>query len=201
MNEQTKLPLKLRYKPVSILHLLQLLIGEGQLLYTNNRDFIDLVADDHSILLENTMIYTTATLANFINSQIGIMDLPVFYEAVGIISNPGSISVMKRIAARIISDNVVMKLCLAIMSFSTDSSKTFSNMKKILTIQDKYIELTWRYLIFIYKLEWTVKCFSDIIRFLFTIHAGIVRSKQVEWYRDTVDSVTQQTKETLTLSE
>ncbi|CAF1144577.1 unnamed protein product [Adineta ricciae] len=209
MTEQNKMPARIRFKPSSIIHLFQLLLADGQLLYTKNRDFLALSTEDRSILIENTLIYTTASSVNFINSQIGIMDLSIFYEAMGVISNPGSITIMKRIASHMISDHVMMKLCLAIMSFSTlrptfsptDSSKQFSSLNAILNIQDSYIELAWRYLIYTYKLEWTVRCFSDMIRFLFIINEGVVQSKEVEWYHDTLDSVTQQTKDCLTVSD
>ena len=67
---------------------------------------------------------------------------------------------------------IVMKLFLAILSFSTyrctaypDISRDIlSNIQEVLRIQDTYIEITWRYLLYKYVYQQAVKCFSDFIR-------------------------------------
>ncbi|CAF0926150.1 unnamed protein product [Adineta ricciae] len=209
MYEQNKFPVKLRYKPVTVIELITSLMRQNPLLYINNRDFIDLSENDRALLLDNTLVYTTTSSVNFIHSQIGLNDLPVFLEAVGLISHPSYIPTVQQVAHRIVPDSVIMKLLLAIISFSTvqytvyrdEPPRNLSNIGRILKIQDEYVDLAWRYLVYTYKFEWTVKYFSDLLRFLFVIHDGVRKSEEVKWYTNTIDSLTQQTKDVLTVKD
>lgn len=209
MSEQHTLPPKLRFRITSILDLFQRALDATQSLYKNNGDFLSLSTNDRSILLHGTLSHTASISANFIVYKIHLLNQPAYYEAVQVISPPCLVAAAKRLSQRLDFDTIVMKFLLAILSFSTfrytiysnNSSDNFSNIQRILHIQDRYIEVIWRYLLYKYNHQHAVKCFSDFIRCLFVVNEGIVGAEDVQWFTDILDSVTEKAEQNLIISD
>jgi hypothetical protein len=66
-----------------------------------------------------------------------------------------------------------------------------SNIKQILNIQNKYIELTWRYIIYKYDYIRAVQCFSHFIRCIFAVHDIAIQTYDVQWLTDTFNNLIQ----------
>ncbi|CAF1087983.1 unnamed protein product [Rotaria sordida] len=209
IREQNLLPLKLRFKSASMIEFFQILLDTSQSIYKNNQDFLSLSEYDRSILLHSTFIYTSSLSANSIHYQIGLFNCPAFYTTIELIGNPNAAAANKRIAKRMDFDMITMKLFLAIISFSTIRCTIYSNtplenlskIKKILDIQNKYIELLWRYLLYKYNFERSVICLSNLIRCLFAINEALAEAYDFQWYTDTIDSLVQQTQQTLNFND
>ena len=204
MSEQNNLPPKLRFKSASIIQLYQLTLEAAQSLYRNNRDFLSLPPDDRSVLLHSTSTHTGGVSVNFISYKIGLLDYPTYYDSVEISCSATIAKIARRYPPRLNFDMTVMKLFLAILSFSTfrltrfpnTSSDNLSNIQEILRIQDAYIEITWRYLLYKYDHQQAVKCFSDFISCIFIVNEGIGEGLRVQWFTSTMDSITQKTEQT-----
>jgi cell division protein FtsL len=205
MREQNLLPHKLRFKSSSIIQMIQMILGEIPSLYNTNQDFLSLSAYDRSILLHNTVAHVTSLSTNFTLYKIGLTEQPTYDDAVAIMGDPDLVPIVKRIEGRLNFDMTTMKLFLTILSFSTASYTVYSNMpsrnllniKQILKIQDKYIELTWRYLLYKNDFQRTVRIFSDLIRSIFIIYETIVKVHDIQWYINTFDAIIQQTEQSL----
>ncbi|CAF0917289.1 unnamed protein product [Rotaria sordida] len=208
-REQNARPPKLRLKGTSLIEFTRMALDGLRLLYEKNQDFVSLSADDRSILLQNTFKYTGCLTTNFILYKVGVTDYPTYYNNVEMISNRSLMLVTKRLGTQLNFDVIIMKLLLVIFSFSTmnhtvyskTSSINLSNMKQILHIQDTYIELIWRYLLYKYNFEQTVKCFSDLLRCLFTVNEIIVKMEEIQWYTDQTDFLVEQINQTLILND
>ncbi|CAF3950217.1 unnamed protein product, partial [Rotaria sordida] len=208
MLEQNALPLKLRFKKEPIKKLIQITLDRSQLLYKNNQDFLSLSADDRSILFHTTFTHTAHLSADMINYKIQLMNYPAYFHVIEMLTNPSLMPVVRRIADRLDFDMIIMKLFLVILSFSTTRYTVYSNtppvnlsnIKEILRIQDTYIEITWRYLLYKYNFERSVICLSDLIRCFCAIHEAIVKVHDIPWPAETISSIVQQTEETLTLN-
>ncbi|CAF1102380.1 unnamed protein product [Rotaria sordida] len=208
-REQNARPPKLRLKGTSLIEFTRMALDGLRLLYEKNQDFVSLSADDRSILLQNTFKYTGCLTTNFILYKVGVTDYPTYYNNVEMISNRSLMLVTKRLGTQLNFDVIIMKLLLVIFSFSTmnhtvyskTSSINLSNMKQILHIQDTYIELIWRYLLYKYNFEHTVKCFSDLLRCLFTVNEMIVKMEGIQWYTDQTDFLVEQINQTLILND
>jgi hypothetical protein len=207
--DQTVLPIKLRFKCGAMFELIQMIVDGTQSLYKNNQDFISLCADDRSLLLHNTLAHTANISTNYVFYKVGLMNYPAYYNFVQTITHEDVLPAAMRIAGRLNFDIIVIKLFLAILSFSTIGYTVYSNsppinlknIKQILSIQNTYIELTWQYLIYKYNFQQTVKCFSDLIRCVFAIDEIIVKAREVQWAIDIFDSLIQQTEQTLNLND
>ena len=209
MSEQNNLLFNLRFQSSSIKPLYQLMLDATQSLYSKNRDFLSLSTEDRSILLHSTLTHTGGISSNFICHQIQLLSYSAYYDAVAIIASPTISSIARRFASRLNFDMNVMKLFLAILSFSTfrcvafpsTSSANLSNVQEVLRIQDRYIELTWRYLLYTYNHEQAVKCFSDFIRCIFVTNEALIEAQEIQWFTSTIDSIVERTEQSLSLND
>ena len=209
VSDQKNLPPKLRFKTASLLQLFQVITDAAQFLYKNNRDFLRLSTDDRSILLHGTLTHTASLSGNFLLYQIQLLNHPSFYDALQTIGPVDLISTARLLSQLLHFDTIVMKLFLAVLSFSTfrytvypsDSSSNLFGIHEILRIQDAYIELTWRYLLYKYNHQQAVKCFSNFIRCVFIVNASVVIVQDIQWFTDIIDSVTEKAEQILSFND
>jgi len=181
----------------------------SQFLYEKNADFISLCSHDRSILLHNTMKYVAGLGTCFITHHTQILDDAAFYKSAETIYGSTALANSNRTIDLLDSDGTVVKLILAMLTFSTFDYTYYTNIapvnlvniKAVLHIQNMYSNLTWRYLIYKYDHERAVICFSNLIRCLFYLNDAVVESVDHKQYIDMMDSTVKQTEETLTLTE
>ncbi len=207
MAEQNFLPPKMRFKKTLMIEFIQRTLHESQFLYRSNQDFLSLSMDDRSCLLHNTLKHVGSLSSNFIIYKVQLMNCPTYFDTIGSISHPSIIPAAKRVADRLDFDMIIMKLFLAILSVSTINYTVYSysppvnisNIKQVLRIQNTYIELLWKYLLYKYNFVGAVKCLSELIRCFFAIHNAAVVTHDIQWLTDTIQSLVQQTEQTLSL--
>ncbi|CAF4974836.1 unnamed protein product, partial [Rotaria sp. Silwood1] len=186
--EQNKLPLKYRFKSTSIINLYQVLLDDNQSLYINNRDFRSLSIEDRSIILHNTIVHIGNLSSNFILYKIGLLNQSVFYDAI---------------------ESFIPPRVIPILSFSTFNSTTYSNIspmnlsnhQQLLDIQNKYIELTWRYLLYKYNFQQAVILFSDLIRCFFVSFDVFIHGYETDWVIETYDSLVLKSEQNLIMND
>jgi len=208
MREQDNLPIKLRLKSAAMLELYQIMLQDIQSLYRTNQHFLSLPTNDRSTLLHTTMTYTSALSSNFLLCILGLFRRPTYYDILAIITHPSAVLPVKRLANHLDFDIIIMKLFLAILSFSTIGYTFYSNtppinlsnIKQILEIQDTYTELLWRYLVYKFNYERAVIYISDLIRCFFAMHECIVVGQDVQWFVEKVDSIVAHTEQVLSLN-
>ncbi|CAF1410807.1 unnamed protein product [Rotaria sordida] len=209
MHKQNTLPVKLRFKSESMIEMIHMSYSGSELLYNKNQDFLSLSSHDRSNLLRSTMKYTTTASLNFIYYKVGLMNFQGYYDAIELISHPSIMVIAKRLANHLDFDIIVKKLFLAILSFSTmdytfysnNPPINLSNIKQILHIQNTYIELIWRYLIYKYNDKQAIICFSNLLRCLFIMNEGIVEAQDVQWFTNKMDSLVEQIEQNLSYND
>ncbi|CAF3150428.1 unnamed protein product, partial [Rotaria sp. Silwood2] len=113
----------------------------------------------------------------------------------------------KRVIDQLDPDNTFIKLVFAILTFSTinytiyrkNVHNNLTNIKVTLPIQDMYTDLTWRYLLYKYGHHQAVIRFSNLLRCLFAVIAAVVEAHESEKFTEMIDSVIEQTEQTLCL--
>ena len=209
VRQQNALPLKLRLKNTALIDFTGMALNGLQLFYERNQDFVSLSANDRSCLLSNTFKHAGGVCTNFLLHKVGITDYPMYYDAIGKIANPLAAIAAKRLSTQLDFDMIIVKLLLAVLSFSTinfttysmnTSSKYLSNIKQVLHIQNTYIELIWRYLLYKYDFKRSVLYFSRLLQCLLTVNEVIVKIEEVQWYTNQTDTLVQQTEQALNLN-
>ncbi len=114
-------------------------------------------------------------------------------------------TIIKRLIDRLDFDITFIELILSVLSFSTTDYTIYTNtnpinlinIKTIIHIHDTYIELTWRYLIYKYQYHQAVLDFSKFLSCLFTLNAILAEVDEEKIFTDIIDSILDQTKQTL----
>ena len=183
--------------------------GGAQRVYQSNQDCLSLSQNDRSILLYHTMKYTASLSSCFISYTVGLLNCPSYYDTVSLITHSKcNQGIAKRLDNHLNFDMMIMKLFLVTLSFSTISYTFYfashpmnlSYLKQVLSMQNQYIEVTWKCLVSKNGYKQAILCFSNFIICVFALNEAIIASSDVQWYTQRMDSLTEQTKQTLTLS-
>ncbi|CAF1394814.1 unnamed protein product [Rotaria sordida] len=199
IEEQNRLPLKLRFKYSSVYDLFKSMMGNIQLVFEKNRDFLSLSRHDRTTLLRTTAEFTTSIGGMFTLRQYKLFDYPPFYESAEIIFHPTAAIFIKRVIDQLDPDNTFIKLILSILAFSTINYTMYkeniqinlTNIKAILPIQDMYIDLTWRYLLYKYGHHQAAIRLSNLVKCLFAAIDAIIEAHESQ-KTPTEDSATSQ---------
>ncbi|CAF3398433.1 unnamed protein product [Rotaria socialis] len=205
IEEQSALPLKLRFKYSSVNPFFTSMMSKVQLVFEKNRDFLLLSQHDRTVLLKNTVEYTATIGGMFILRQSRLLDDCSFSQSAEMIFQPSGMIFIKRVIDQFDSDDTFIKLILVILAFATINYTVYSkniqidltNMKVILPIQDMYTELTWQYLVDKYGYQQAVKRFSNLLKCLFSVTKAIVEVRRVQKFTDIINSIIEQTEETI----
>ncbi|CAF0971752.1 unnamed protein product [Rotaria sp. Silwood1] len=207
IDQQNRLPLKLRFKHSSVNDFFTSMKRNIQLVFEKNRHFLSLSHHDRTALLRSTVEYTTSVGGMFTVRQYKLFDYPPFYESAEMIFHPSAAMLTKCVIDQLDPDNTFIKLVLAIVAFSTINYTVyrkniqigFTNIKAILPIQDMYTDLTWRYLLYKYGHREAVIRFSKLLRCLFLVIWAIVEAHESQKFTEMIDYVIEQTEQTLCL--
>ena len=137
------------------------------------------------------------------------MEHPAFLKSHEILFGPMTTPIAKRLDEQVDGDAVVVKLVLAILSFSTTkysvyndtSPANFVDTKSVLRIQDTYTELLWQYLRYQYDEEQAVSRFLSLVRCILSLQAAIVEVIDVQWFNGVIDTLVESTEHSLSLTE
>lgn len=203
--EQNVLPIKSRYKPTVVAHFIESILSRAQSLYEKNQDFVGLCEDDRSILLRTTISHVAGLGVHIILRSSQLMQHPMFLTSLQTLFSPVSLTYALRVREQIDDDIVMMKLVLAILTFSTNNYTVYSNValihfrniKEILRIQNSYIELLWRYLLHKYSYDECIKRFANLIRCLFSYQWALMEAIELERFNNMIDNVIEQTEQFL----
>jgi len=199
ISQQNILPIKLRFKYRSINEFLLSIFAKVQLLFEKNPDFISLYSHDRSILLYRQMKYITIISSSFIIQQSNLFDYQGFNK--GIENLFGNVVIIEN--KLLYFDIPFFKLSLAIICFSSFDyiiyenipTKNLINMKKILEIQNLYIELAWRYLVYVYDDKQAIIYFSNLIRCIFTAINNVILMQDKKAFVDMINVIIEQTEQ------
>lgn len=204
IHERNTVPVKLRFKLSAVKQFFLSIQTKMQLVFENNQHFILLSRNDRQILLQQTIEHTTILGALFAIRQHQLFDNVSFYDSTELIFQSKATIFMRQIIDRLDLDDTLIKLVIAILSFSTinsivytKSTKTtlFLNIRRILAVQNLYIDLAWRYLLYKYGYVESVLKFDKVIQCIFLVNNVIVHEHESQEFRDLIHDVVQNKEE------
>jgi hypothetical protein len=179
-----------------------------QLVFEKNRNYGSLSFDDRCLLLRSTIEYTTNIGGAILLRQFQLFDFPDFFRSTELIFRPSAVALIKRLIEHLDPDIIFLKIIFGIISFLISNYTVYQDIpathlkdtKKIISIQDMYTELVWRYLIYKHNHREAVLCFSNFLRCLFLLNDSIVQAHEAKQFTDIIDSVVQSTEQKLNLN-
>lgn len=184
---------------------MQIFASNVQHLYTKNADFLSLPASTRSILIRRTMLAVASLSCCFLANTSQLLSNAAFFQTMALTYGSTSSHYGQLTAERLDRDVIFVKLILSLMIFSTfdysmdfskDDQTGFLDVKSLVHIQDRYVELTWRYLVHRYDEQRAVQCFSNLVRSLFTLQSSLACVEAEQYYR-MIDYLVQQTETSL----
>ncbi len=207
ISEQNALPLKLRYKLEPVSEFMTSNMSRVQQILEKNGDYLHLCSEDRLILLRHTVKHTSYFGGTFVLHQVHLFNNPLFYKTAEILFGSHPLQRTKCLIDSFDSDVTFIILIVAVLAFSTTNYTVYRNtaainlinMKTVLHIQDTYIELAWRYMVYKYNYLQAIKRFSHLLRCLFHTNDIIVEVNRVEECNNIIDSVVKQTEQILSI--
>jgi len=136
----------------------------------SNDDFYKLSSDDRSIMIHNAADNVSCISGVFIIHHFHLLDLDEFLNVMIRMYGNRSEDIHFWAIRFIDPDIVLIKLAFALFAFSENTYLYTSNISEVLTnpinileIQNKYAEITWKYLLYRYGHYQAVKRFLNLI--------------------------------------
>ncbi len=204
IHDQNALPVKLRFKCSSVRDFLTIMKSKIQLGIEKNRDLLSLSSHDRTILLRATVQYTSSIGGMFMLRQHRLFEYESFYKSSEMIFGSSAAAFTRLVINQLDSDDTFIKLMLIILAFSTINYTVYAknipissmNTKEIISIQNTYIEITWRYLLYKYNHREVVIRFSNLIRCLFLVNNAIIEANNSDQFIKMVDTIIERIKQT-----
>lgn len=184
LRDQLILPLKFRFKNSIVRQFLLTLSSKTRLSFEQNEDFLRLPSNDRLKIHRNSQISLKIFSTLSIIRQCRLPDQTGFLPSCVNLFGMKLIDLMKNFLEQLDSDFNVMKLVFFIFLFSTMNDQIDFNSKTIRQIQEKYIELTWKYLLWKCDYRQTVIFFSNLPRCLITFQNILHEFHQEKPLRD-----------------
>ncbi|CAF1105237.1 unnamed protein product [Adineta steineri] len=173
-----------------------------------NDDICKLSFTDRSILLRNAADNVSCMASAFIVHRSGLLCLDPFLKIMTTMFDNRGISLTRWTMKFINPDIVIFKLALSIFAFSkTNYSYSpnitidSTNSSTIFHIQNKYAEVTWKYLNYRYGWYEAIKHFHSIIYWLIALTMLMDDVQNFSRHVDSVDSLVELTELTLILDD
>ena len=206
---QNALPPKARHRYLPVKNLMISIFSNIQLLSEKNRDFLSLSSICRSNILRATVQYNGSVGGVFVSRQYHLFDNELLYQSAELIFQAKSVAKITWTMNQLDSDETFIKLILAILSFSTTYSIShvqpivtdLNDVKTILSVQNIYVELTWKYLLYKYDHHEAVIRFSNIIRCLIFITNIVVEANDYQPFVQLTDDVIEKLEQTLHLQD
>ena len=184
-------------------------IYEAAAIYLRSNDDIrKLSTDDRSIILHNAADNVSCMGGAFIMHYCHLYDLDVFYHVMNVKYGKRTMDIHRWARKFIDPDIAVVKLGISLFAFSENTCSYDKNVSdqltdsiKILEIQNKYAELTWKYLLYKYGPYYAVKRFLNLIQWLISIHILAFHAQTLQVHLDDIHSIIEQTELKLLLDD
>ncbi|CAF1214716.1 unnamed protein product [Rotaria sp. Silwood1] len=174
----------------------------------SNDNFYNLSSDDRPILLRSAAENVSCMAMVFAIEHFHLFSSEIFSNIIEKIYGKHSITLQLMAMKYLDPDTILMKLAISLFTFSENTysfnpniPKDLTNPINILKIQNKYAEITWKYLLYKYGHYQAVKRFLNLISWLEAISNFMFHSQNRTSYINSIDSLVQQTEFRLSLDD
>ena len=174
----------------------------GDYLHANG-DLRQLSSNDRSIILRSAADNVTCVGAIFAIHQCRLFDLDIFTKSMNTTYGERTVELYRWAAQFIDTDPVLIKLalslfavsgCTSFYSPSSPSSTMFTDTRAILRIQNKYAEVTWKYLLYRHGHCQAVKTFLNVTRWFLAISGCMFHIQTLVKHNNDLNSLVENTE-------
>ena len=176
--------------------------------FRSNVDIAHLESNDRSILLHTAANNVTCIGAMMIFYHSRITHYPLFWKYLEDIYGKIAVNYNRWSAQLTESDIILCKLSMNLFALSTNTrifcrnvEVEYRNVKHILSIQDKYAEITWKYLLYKYGYEDSIKRYVHMITWFLALTVCMQYAHGADVHVNDVESLVEETEMALILDD
>ena len=174
----------------------------------SNVDIARLESNDRSILLHTAANNVTCIGAMMIFYHSRLIHYPLFWKYVEDIYGKITMNYHRWAAQFTEPDMILCKLSMNLFALLTNTrmlcrnvEREYQNVKQILSIQDKYAEVTWKYLLYKYGYEDSIKRYGHMIKWFLALTVFMQYAYSVDAHVKDVESLIEETEMALILDD
>ena len=174
----------------------------------SNVDITHLESDDRSILLHTAANNVTCVGAMIIFYHSQLIHYPLLWKYLEGIYGKIAMNYNRWSAQFVDPDMILCKLSIALFALSTNTRMLcrnvqgeYQNLHQILSIQDRYTELTWKYLLYKYGYEESIKRYVHMIKWFLALTVYMQYAHCVDTHMNDVELLIEETELALILDD
>ncbi|CAF3994348.1 unnamed protein product, partial [Adineta steineri] len=203
------LPVRLRIKPLTALSYMNKSLSTIQTILKRSPYFHSLSLNSRRSLIQNNTYLTTNLNSIFVSSEIDRLNNMNFSMSFNTLLGTDCVTQFSAILKRIDSNSISMKLMLFIIVFSSNCSiiifnnqqnlKNKSTSIELVQIQNIFVTLLWKYLIYQYGYTEPIRRYCSLIKFVLDILYETEKLTNNEIYHKILNTFIIQTENLLIL--
>lgn len=197
IDEQNRLPMKMRFHSSTIHNLFIELANGCENLFMKNADFLQFSSVKRLMMMSIRMKTVSGLSLTFISSTSRLHQTSICREAIDTVFGKKPSDSCVETAKQLDSDVIFVKLMISALIFSTfqyndsidNKTMNLNDIRTMTQIQDRYIDLAWRYMTSKYDEDRAIRSFSSLIRSLFILHRTLLEASRIEKYNQPFESL------------
>ena len=196
LKHESSLPIKLRAKPSGAANILFQSIQSAQKLLQECPHFHTLQLGTRRALMKNNLIFTGSVNAMMIGHEVDLWNNGDYGMSLDALFGPGSFEKYLSVPKRMDPNGILFKMILFAIGFSSNysiittnqsmgTSRSFDSVS-MLQIQDIYVTLLWKYLVYQYGFTEAVLRYTSLIKTLLDALAAMEDFIDTEFYQQSV---------------
>ncbi|CAF1202936.1 unnamed protein product [Adineta ricciae] len=208
LAQQSSLPPKLRSKVSKSMNILKFFLSALQPFFECSPYFQKLSVNSRQILIQHN--YDTASIMNcvFIIREMSALNNKTFLISCDAVYGDDIFQYSTHFVSRLEPNSMLIKILLLIVAFSTNCSivtpnqsnrrTSVSNATTILEIQNIFVTMFWKYLIYQYGFTASVKRLNSLIKYILDLLHSINEKSNVQ-HGQMIDTIVEQTTRSLSI--
>jgi len=210
LEQQSSLPLKIRSKPSITFGIIKFFFSIFQPFVERTPYFHDLSTDTcQALVRHNSQTFGTLN-SMFIMREINALDYRAFLNGCNTIYGYKTMEYFNKFSIKLERNGIFIKIMLLILAFSTNCSiVTFdysenitliSNSVSIINIENVFITMFWKYLVYQYGFVLAVRWFDSFIKYVLDVLQNSREQSNVQ-HRDMLGTVIEETTRLLKIDD
>ena len=167
----------------------------------SNGDISHLTSDDRSILIHTAIDNITAISAIFFFIHFHLIDDEILWMYLQNIYGTTLMEYHRWAPQFTLLDPILFKLSMNLFALSKHTrilyqniSSEYRNLGEIVKIENKYVELTWKYLVYKLGFDQSIRIFDKIIRWFLSLTVFMSYTHRLQTHVNDIQSLVQQTE-------
>ncbi|CAF1963316.1 unnamed protein product [Rotaria magnacalcarata] len=211
LDALSALPPKLRSKPIELMKLISQLYGNVGSLLEHSPDFHSLPFDARQLLLKHNLYIIGVMNGLYVGRELNVFDNTAVFNLTVRVYGPEYMIEMRRNIARYDHNGSLIKILLFIIGFSSNCSIVIYNDEEpysivsssinLVRIQNIYVTMLWKYLVYLYGFHAAVLKFSRLVKNAVDLMSTLNATPHGENRNRVLDTIVKETQLKLVISE